>query len=202
ESRCEVRDVRRGADLVLVEDDVVTCCERLLRAGLAVQERRADDEAVDEAFGLELRPPVVRDGPRLVVFRVRRVLAVEDEVGGDVDEPRPASGGSDVAGAAEDHFRVCLHVRRVDDGVGGGQLGAGLRSWIAITSWPASTAWRQTSEPRYPAPPVTTSLTRTWPPQARPVPGTCTWFDAKASRSRHTHWAAMPKREPFDVRKA
>src|SRR5207302_1505855 len=43
-------------------------------------------------------------------------------VGGDVEEPRAASGGSDVAGAAEDHVRVRLHVRRVDDGVGGGQL--------------------------------------------------------------------------------
>ena len=64
----EVGDVRRAADLVLVEDDIVAGGQGLLRPGLAVQERRADDEAVDGAFGLELRPAVVGNRARLVVL--------------------------------------------------------------------------------------------------------------------------------------
>jgi len=117
--RGEIGDVRRAADLVCVEDDVVAGRKGFLGAGLAVQERRANDEAVDEALGLELRLPVGGHGGWFVVLAVRRMLAVEDEVGGEMDEPGAGAvgGGGHVARAADDHVRVGLDVCRVDDDV-------------------------------------------------------------------------------------
>ena len=79
--------------------------------------------ARDEALGLELRGAVVADRPRLRGLGVgRALLAVEDEVGREVDEPgaRAVRGGGDGAAAADDRLveqRPRLHVRRVDDGV-------------------------------------------------------------------------------------
>ena len=59
----------------------------------------------DEALGLELRGAVVADRPRLRGLVVRRaLLAVEDEVGREVDEPsaRAMRGSGNRAAAADD----------------------------------------------------------------------------------------------------
>jgi hypothetical protein len=92
--RREVADTDRRADLVAVELDVVAPCECLLGpVGRAVEERGPDDrgfrmDAGDELLRLELLLSVLQDRTRLVVFRVRRpLLAVEDEVAAQVDEP-------------------------------------------------------------------------------------------------------------------
>ena len=77
----------------------------------------------DEPLRFELRLPVRGDRPRLRVLAVRRaVLAVEDEVGREVDEPRAhAVGGErDVPRRAHDvpcEVLVRLAVRGVDDDV-------------------------------------------------------------------------------------
>ena len=121
----EVAHVRRAADLVLVEHDISPLGERLLRAGLAVQQRRADDEPVGEkALRLELRAAVLRDGPGLVLLPIGGVLAVEDEVGGDVNRSRARTAGrlGRVARAAHDHVRVRLDVGGMDHHVDLGQL--------------------------------------------------------------------------------
>ena len=75
----------------------------------------------DEALGLELRRAVVHDRPRLRVLCVgRALLAVEDEVGGEMDESsaRAVGRGGNRVAAADDRLRqrrAALHVRRVDD---------------------------------------------------------------------------------------
>ena len=75
----------------------------------------------DQALGLELRGAVVHHRPRLCVLGVGRALfAVEDEVGGEMEEAgtRTVCGAGDRATAADDrlrHRRAALHVRRMDD---------------------------------------------------------------------------------------
>jgi len=94
--------------------------------GRAEEQRGADDERVgvraeDEPLGLELVLAVGHDRARLVVLRVRRaVLAVEDEVGREMHEPRAGSvrRERDVGAAADDRLLVAHRVRRVDHHVG------------------------------------------------------------------------------------
>ena len=87
----ELVDACRAADLVVVEDDVVALRQRLLRSRPAVQERGAHDERLgmvraDERLGFEFRLSIRRDRSRLSDLIVgRSLLAVEDEVGGEMD---------------------------------------------------------------------------------------------------------------------
>src|SRR5438105_89504 len=124
----DLLDARRSPDLVGVELDVVPERERLLRAGLAVEQRRTDDQRIrmelaDELLGGELRLAVARDGARLVVLDIAAVaLAVEDEVGRDVNQPRAGTtgGARDVPRAFDDRaldLGVGLAVGRVDHDV-------------------------------------------------------------------------------------
>ncbi len=131
ERRREIADERRAADLVHVELGVAASGEPLLgaRLGLPVQERGADDqrrrvERAYELLRLELRGAVGGDRPRLVLLHVRRaLLAVEDEVGREVESraPRGAREG-DGCCACGSHVSISglgrWAIRRVDDDVG------------------------------------------------------------------------------------
>ena len=105
-------DAGRAADLVGVEDDVLALRQRFLRSRPAVEERRANDECIgmvraDERFGLELRLPICGHRARLGILGVRgALLAVEDEVGGEMDQARAdaMSRKGDVAAAAGDRL--------------------------------------------------------------------------------------------------
>ena len=71
----------------------------------------------DARFGFRLRASVVRHGRERIVLDVRLALpAVEDDVGGEVDEPRAdrRGGARDVLRALDVDARVLLAVRRVD----------------------------------------------------------------------------------------
>src|SRR3954471_15582242 len=73
--RRQLVDADRRPNLVRVEGDTVAECERLLRTGLAVEERRADDESLGmqvahQPFRRQLRVAVERHRPRLVVLAV------------------------------------------------------------------------------------------------------------------------------------
>src|SRR5581483_2223273 len=93
-----------------------------------VEERRAHDrrrrmDAGDESLCVELRLAVREHGPRLGLLAVRRtLLAVEDEVGRELDEARAGACGclGDRRTPAHDrrlHLVTALHIGRVDDGV-------------------------------------------------------------------------------------
>src|SRR3990172_2246953 len=75
----------------------------------------------DDALGLGFGSPVVADGGRRRVVGIGRALAVEDEVGGDVDEAQAkfTRGGGEVARRGHNGayvVRVAIRAGGVDDG--------------------------------------------------------------------------------------
>ena len=91
----QVADVGRAAHLVAEEDRGRVRGHALLRArfGAAVEQRGPNDQGFGvrrphRLLGVGLRPPVVVDRPRLVVFCVGALaLAVEDDVSREVEQP-------------------------------------------------------------------------------------------------------------------
>ena len=162
----EIGDVRRAADLVR-RGRRRRRARRAPPAGRAFPYRsdvRTTRPPVNEALGLELRLPVGGDGARLVVLAVGRVLAVEDEVGGEVDEPGASRGCARRRCACcgrscpESAWTYAVWTTTSTSGQAR-PARAGRRSARGRTapargtaSRPrrdrASTAWRQTSEPR------------------------------------------------------